>query len=203
MEGKDSFDSENFFSDNESENVDTKARTSNNEKEEEEEESENNEIHNLDLIKTISQILETILNDNKHLDNYAEIAKKQRKMAFSSSIIPNISIEEYLIRIQTYANIEKNTLILSLIYIDRLCKIASITLTYYNIHRILFISILISIKYNEDQYYNNKYYAEIAGVKLKELNTLEYAFLHKTQFRLFVNDETFKKYKLYLDNFNL
>ena len=87
-------------------------------------------------------------------------------MAFSSSIIPNISIEEYLIRIQTYANIEKNTLILSLIYIDRLCKIASITLTYYNIHRILFISILISIKYNEDQYYNNKYYAEIAGVKL-------------------------------------
>ena len=32
MEAKDSFDSEKFFSDNESENVDTKARTSNNEK---------------------------------------------------------------------------------------------------------------------------------------------------------------------------
>lgn len=202
MEGKDSFDSEKFFPDYESENGDTKARTSNNEKEEEGEEEVENEILNLDLIKTISQILETILKDNKLLDNYAEIVKNQRKMAFSSRIIPNISIEEYLIRIQTYAKMEKNTLILSLIYIDRLCKIASITLTYYNIHRILFISILISIKYNEDQYYDNKYYAEIAGVKLKELNTLEYNFLNKTKFLLFVNDEKFKKYKLYLDNFN-
>jgi hypothetical protein len=202
MEGKDSFDSEKFFPDYESENGDTKARTSNNEKEEEGEEEVENEIRNLDLIKTISHILETILNDNKLLDNYAEIVKNQRKMAFSSRIIPSISIEEYLIRIQTYANMEKNTLILSLIYIDRLCKIASITLTYYNIHRILFISILVSIKYNEDQYYDNKYYAEIAGVKLKELNTLEYNFLNKTKFLLFVNDEKFKKYKLYLDNFN-
>ena len=178
MEGKDSFDSEKFFPDYESENGDTKARTSNNEKEEEGEEEVGNEILNLDLIKTISQILETILKDNKLLDNYAEIVKNQRKMAFSSRIIPSISIEEYLIRIQTYANMEKNTLILSLIYIDRLCKIACITLTYYNIHRILFISILVSIKYNEDQYYDNKYYAEIAGVKLKELNTLEYNFYY-------------------------
>ena len=201
MEAKDSFDSEKFFSDNESENVDTKARTSNNEKEEEEEKEEN-EIQNLDLIKSISQILETILKDNKCLIDYTEIIKKQRKMKFSSSTIPNISIEEYLIRIQTYANIEKNTLILSLIYIDRLCKIAGITLTYYNIHRILFTSILASIKYNEDQYYDNKYYAEIAGVKLKELNTIEYNFLHMINFQLFVNDETYRKYKLYLDNLN-
>ena len=201
MEAKDSFDSEKFFSDNESENVDTKARTSNNEKEEEEE-NEENEIQNLDLIKSISQILETILKDNKCLIDYTEIIKKQRKMKFSSSTIPNISIEEYLIRIQTYANIEKNTLILSLIYIDRLCKIAGITLTYYNIHRILFTSILVSIKYNEDQYYDNKYYAEIAGVKLKELNTIEYNFLHMINFQLFVNDETYRKYKLYLDNLN-
>ena len=199
MEGKYSFDSEQFFSDNESENGDTKARTSNNEKEKEVEE---NEIRNLDLIKSISQILETILKDNKKLINYSEIVKKQREMVFSSRIIPNIYIEKYLIRIQTYANIEKNTLILSLIYIDRLCNITGITLTYYNIHRILFTSILVSIKYNEDRFYDNKFYAQIAGVELKELNTLEYNFLNLTHFLLYVNDETYKKYKLYLDNFN-
>ena len=193
MEEKDSFDSENYFSDNESE---TKARSSNIDNEE-----GDKEIRNMNLIKAISQVLETIIEDNKHLIKYGEIIKKQNKSIFSSIKIPNISIEEYLTRIQTYANIERNTLIVSLIYIDRLCKNSGITLTYYNIHRIIFTSILVSIKYNEDQLYDNKYYSEIAGLRLKELNSLEHNFLQMIHFFLFVNDETFKKYKLYLDNF--
>ena len=193
MEEKDSFDSENYFSDNESE---TKARSSNIDNEE-----GDKEIRNMNLIKAISQVLETIIEDNKHLIKYGEIIKKQNKSIFSSIKIPNISIEEYLTRIQTYANIERNTLIVSLIFIDRLCKNSGITLTYYNIHRIIFTSILVSIKYNEDQLYDNKYYSEIAGLRLKELNSLEYNFLQMIHFFLFVNDETFKKYKLYLDNF--
>ena len=193
MEEKDSFDSENYFSDNESE---TKARSSNIDNEE-----GDKEIRNMNLIKAISQVLETIIEDNKHLIKYGEIIKKQNKSVFSSIKIINISIEEYLTRIQTYANIERNTLIVSLIFIDRLCKNSGITLTYYNIHRIIFTSILVSIKYNEDQLYDNKYYSEIAGLRLKELNSLEYNFLQMIHFFLFVNDETFKKYKLYLDNF--
>ena len=123
-------------------------------------------------------------------------------MPFNANFIPNISIEKYLIRIQTYANMEKSTLIISLILIDRLCQISNLTLTYYNIHRIVFTAILISIKYNEDSYYENKYYAEIAGVKLKELKLLEYSFVSLLQFNLFIQDELYKKYQLYLDNFD-
>ena len=52
-----------FFPDRNSENIETKEQTANNEKDEENEES--NEIKNIDLIKSISQILETILNNNK------------------------------------------------------------------------------------------------------------------------------------------
>ena len=122
-------------------------------------------------------------------------------MVFSSNSIPSISIEEYLKRIQTYSNIEKNTLITSLIFIDRFCRIGNITLTYYNIHRILFSAVLISIKYNEDNFYDNKYYAEIAGVKLKELKSLEYNFVNIINFKLYVADDVFEKYKLYLDNY--
>ena len=105
----DSFDSEKFFPDYESENGDTKARTSNNEKEEEGEEEVENEFLNLDLIKTISQILETILKDNKLLDNYAEIVKNQRKMAFSSRIIPSINKDSNLCKNgKKYINIKLN-----------------------------------------------------------------------------------------------
>ena len=194
MEEQKSFDSEKFFSDNDSENSETKARTSKHEKEEEK------EIKNFELIKSISQILETIIEGNKNLINHSDIIKKQSKMIFSSKIIPKISIEQYLMRIQTYSNMEKNTLIVSLIYIDKFCKISGISLNYHNIHRILFTSILISIKYNEDRFYENKYYADIAGVSLKELNSLEYNFVYLMNFLLYVNDETFKKYKSYLDN---
>ena len=194
MSKNDSFDSEKFsYSDNESENVETKARTSN------EKESEV-EFKNENLINSISQVLETIIEDNKLLFNYSEIIKKQSKDVFSSRIIPKISIKDYLKRINTYTNIEKNTLIVSLIYIDRLCRVSKLTLTCYNIHRILFASILISIKYNEDNFYDNKYYSEIAGISLKELNSLEYNFLNLIHFLLYVKDETFKNYESYLDN---
>ena len=201
MNERDSFVSHfGFFPDRNSENIETKEQTANNEKDEENEES--NEIKNIDLIKSISQILETILNNNKRLENYKEIIKKQRKIPFSSRVIPKISLEDYLIRIQSYADMEKNSLITGLIYIDRLCQEANITLTDYNIHRILFISILLSIKFNEDKYFENRYYADIAGVTLKELNYLEYKYVKKIHFQFYVNDKVLKNYKLYLDNMN-
>ena len=140
-------------------------------------EEENDPLNNnLDLIKSISSALTTILEENKKLNNYKEIIKNQSKMVFSASSIPGISIKDYLIRIQTYSCIEKSTLILSLILIDHICKKSNLILTYYNIHRVLFGSILISIKFNEDSYYDNKFYSEIAGVKLKELKSIEDSF---------------------------
>ena len=202
MNEKDSFEKKNsdYFNDNNSENFETKEQTTKNEQDDENEES--NEIKNIDLIKSISQILETILNNNKCQKKYKKTTKRQRKIPFSTNIIPKISIEDYLLRIQACSNIKKNTLITGLIYIDRLCQETNITLTYYNIHRIIFTSILLSIKYNEDKYYKNRYYADIAGVSIKELNYLEYIYVKMIHFQLYVNDKIFKRYKLYLDNFN-
>ena len=68
-------------------------------------------------------------------------------------------------------------------------------------YRILFSSILISIKYNEDDFYSNTHYAKIAGISLSELNDLEQLFLKINEFKLFVNDDCFKKYKSFLDGY--
>ncbi len=164
-------------------------------------EEEKPKLKNYEIVKAISETLATIVENNKKMENYKEIVKKQSKMVFSANLVPSISIEDYLERIQTYSNVEKSTLILSLIYIDKLCHNCDITLTYYNIHRILFIAILLSIKYNEDSYYDNKYYSEIAGVKLKELKILEYTFISMVDFQLYVSKESYEKYKNYLDEF--
>lgn len=194
MEKKTSFDSEGFISDDAEEDLETKPETKI-------KDDEVAKLQNLSLIKAISQTLTSILENNKKLQNFKEIIKSQSKMVFSANLIPNISIEDYLIRIQTYSNIEKSTLIISLILIDRLCQISNIILTYHNIHRLIFSAILISIKYNEDTYYDNKYYAEIAGVKLKELKLLEYTFISMVDFKFYVSDEIYEKYQNYLDNY--
>ena len=194
IQKKTSFDSEEFNSDIEEDEIETKSQTKN-------KEDESTKLPNLNLIKAISQTLTSILENNKKLPNFKEILKNQGKMVFSANLIPDISIEEYLIRIQTYANMERSTLILSLILIDRLCQKSNLTLTYHNIHRIIFSSILISIKYNEDNYYDNKYYAEIAGVKIKELKILEYNFISLLHFNLFIQDDIYEKYKQYLLEF--
>jgi len=188
---KTSFDSEEFNSDIEEEEIETKSQTKN-------KEDESTKLPNLNLIKAISQTLTSIIENNKKMPNFKEILKNQGKMVFSANLIPNISIEEYLIRIQKYANMETSTLIVSLILIDRLCQKANLTLTYHNIHRIIFSAILISIKYNEDNYYDNKFYADIAGVKLKELKLLEYNFISLLHFNLFIQDEIYEKYRQYL-----
>lgn len=143
MNEKSSFDSEEAnFSDCEAEEVETKEQTRDNVKEEVDEEQK----QNIDLIQSISLTLETILEDNKSKPNYKEIVKKQSNMVFSSSKVPQISIEDYLKRIQTYSNMERNTLITSLIFIDRLCKIS--TLLFIIKAKVIFFVLIFMINYN-------------------------------------------------------
>jgi len=159
-------------------------------------------IENINIIKSIFKSLTKILDNNKNLPNYKKILVKQSKMCFSSKSLPEISLYEYLIRIQKYSLVEKNTLILALIYIDRLCKIGKIILTNYNIYRILFSALILAIKYNEDKYFDNEYYSQIAGIKMDELKNIEYNFLSLCDFNVFVDEETFEKYSRNLHNSN-
>jgi hypothetical protein len=197
-----SFDSENLSGESIEDDRETKNQSDKVKNKNKNEEKSKPKILNINLINSISNTLITILEENKNSNNYKEIIKKQSKMIFSSTNIPNISINDYLIRIQTYSEIERSTLILSLILIDHTCKKSGLILTYHNIHRILFGAILISIKYNEDTYYDNKFYSEIAGVKLKELKMIEYSFLELSDFNVFVDKGEFEQYRLYLEDYH-
>ena len=57
---------------------------------------------------------------------------------------------------------------------------------------------IIAIKYNEDDYFANEFYAKVGGVSKSEMDRLEYSFLNLSQFNLFVNEEIFDKYNSYL-----
>lgn len=47
-------------------------------------------------------------------------------------------------------------------------------------------SVMLAAKFFDDKYYNNKYFALIGGIKLKELNLLEKVFLNSLDYWLFV-----------------
>ena len=193
-----SFDSE-ALSDESIEEEDTKSQTDKDKEKAKGNSPEEKEIKNLELINSISKALNTILDKNKNVKNYKDILKKQSMMYFSANTIPNITIKDYLMRIQNYSEVEKSTLILSLILIDRMCRKSGILLTHYNIHRILFSSLLVSIKYNEDSYFDNNFYSQIAGVKPNELKLLEYTFLEYNDFNIYVKDDEYKQYEKYLN----
>jgi len=185
----DSFDSEGkSFS---SKDEDTESKTH----------QEETQKNNNDLIEAISIILTMVLEENKNLKNYKEKSMKQNKLIFTAKTVPKITIHDYLVRILKYSFIERNTLIISLIYTDRLCELSKITLSYYNIHRIIVGAILIAIKYNEDSIYNNKYYSEIAGVSLNELNLIESKFIELCDCNMFVSYQVFENYSFYLESF--
>lgn len=150
------------------------------------------------LIESIANILTNVIIKNKSLPHYSQILKRQSKLPFNAQYVPSISIIEYLQRIVTYTKLEEETLISSLIFIDRLCNSQSIILTELNIHRIIFTSVLLSIKFNEDLIFKMSYYAEICGVSASELKKLENVYCKAMEFKFYISESEFAQYKSYL-----
>ena len=155
------------------------------------------------LLNKINKILTIVLDENKTLKNYDEKLSSQKNMPFTSYNKPSLSIIDYLYRIQTYTEAEDNTIIIGLMYIDRICEHSSVILTPYNIHRIVFVSILMAIKYNEDINFGFDFYAKIAGMPLKELKILENNFIDLIKFHFFIDKAEFDKYKSYIDDIDI
>ena len=90
-------------------------------------------------IDTISQILEEIIQESESQeipsDQPPEIKECINK--FTIKKVPSITINKYLRRIVKYANPEQSTLIMVLIYIDKICENSNVQLTANNIHRLI------------------------------------------------------------------
>ena len=97
---------------------------------------------------------------------------------------------------------QDSTLMLILIYIDRFCEMNYINLNFFNIHKLIIASMIVAIKYNEDNILKNEFYAKVGGVSKKEIDILEYEFLSLIEFSLYVDEETFQQYDRFVENIN-
>ena len=134
------------------------------------------------------------------LNNICEENKKKREVPnmkiqpFTTVNIPSMPIKDYLLRLSQFTRVNESTIILTLIYIDRICKMNNFSLNFNNIYKLIICSMIIAIKYNEDNFYSSEVYAKLGGVTVKELNFLEFQFLILIKFSLFVEKELFDKY---------
>ena len=135
-----------------------------------------------------------ILSENKQSPDYYSKIKKSQDFHFTILIQPAIPLLDYLRRILNFLKLDFSTLIIALIYIDRICR-EKVFLNEFNIHRIMVIAIYIAYTYNEDKTYDNNYLSLVSGMNKNEMVTLEEDFLELIEFKLFVDDELYNQYK--------
>ena len=150
---------------------------------------------NIDFI--FAKSLLNILSENKKFPDYYERIKANKDYHFTILMQPGLPLLDYLRRILHFLKLDFSTLIIAMIYIDRICK-EKVFLNEFNIHRIMIIAIYMAYTYNEDKTYDNNYLSLVSGMSKDEIITLEEDFLELIEFKLFVNDEVYKQYKDYI-----
>jgi len=110
--------------------------------------------------------------------------------------IPNtlrMDMKSYLWIIASNTNCSNESLVLSLVYIDRFYEKSSL-ITMCNVYFWVFTSVLLAVKFHDDHIYSNAVYSRMGGISLKNLNVLERTFLSEIKFELFVCTGTYIKY---------
>mmetsp|Transcript_2276 Transcript_2276/g.8433 ORF Transcript_2276/g.8433 Transcript_2276/m.8433 type:complete len:461 (-) Transcript_2276:197-1579(-) len=120
----------------------------------------------------------------------------QKGGSFYKSRIPSVTLENYLYRIIKHAHATDECLIIAIVYLDRLVRRhKEFPVCPHTIHRLMLTSIMTAIKFHEDFFNYNSYYAQVGGVPRDEMNLLEIEFLYKLNFGLRVKPDEYATYR--------
>ena len=145
------------------------------------------------IISSIAKNLtELIIENQQNIDDIYI-----RRDIFYLTHEPLFSIEDYIKHIVKYTRMDISSLILGVIYIDKMCEKEKYVLSFNNINRLILAACLLSIKFNEDSSFSNVIFARIGGVSVELLNKLEYDFYVLMDFFLYVDFVYYQKYFVY------
>jgi hypothetical protein len=129
--------------------------------------------------------------------NAQEIQIQQEAIArkFYSRSPPNVSLEEYLGRLQRYCPMSTAVYLAAGVYIHRLAvEEKLVPVTARTIHRLVLASLRVAMKALEDLRYPQARFAGVGGVRESELRGLEIALCYLTDFDLQVDcDSLYRK----------
>ena len=127
---------------------------------------------------------------------------REKKTVFycDESNIPDISIYNYIYYIYSYLNLEISSIILSLISINRLLERTKDKLSKNNFYKLFITSCLLNSKQNEELLYSDECFASAGRITKSELFFLEKEYFSMIEYKLFVNDEVYKRYYEFIKN---
>lgn len=157
----------------------------------------------------MSTIKETKLSIDDLLSLFSSIIEKITKYNISqlesidySSFILNdnnplfkISMEEYLNHITISFSLEKETLILSMMLLDRFMSMnPQFHFTERTMHKTIFLCIMETIKFTDDNGFTNLAFAKVGQYTPEELLSMEIVFMDKIQYDMFIKEEDYVQY---------
>ena len=159
------------------------------------------------IIYSIAHIFQTKINEGDLLQRRS----KNPKTYFCAKVAPTIGIKQYLLHLIKHLGTPPATLILTMIYVERLLQ--SLTralsasgskntylLTSHNAHRIVMTAMLLAHKYSIDVAYPFSLLSKLVGVSPSELKILESEFLVFVKFELYVSQDLYSKYEEVFSN---
>jgi hypothetical protein len=108
---------------------------------------------------------------------------------YHSTQEPPVTLEAYLERISRYSECGPEGILLALRLAGRCHTTAGVTLTRLSAHRVTITALTLGVKMHMDRFRSNRTVAKAGGLRLKELNGLEYAMFRELGFRTVVTNE--------------
>jgi hypothetical protein len=144
------------------------------------------------VVKAIIDLFEKLVLDN---DRIGRVVTKSS--GFEAIESPNISPTSYIERIHEFCIYSPASHIIALIYIERIIDIKGrdLDVTSLTFHRLYLTFCMIASKFIDDTYYSNARWAQVGGIGIKELNSLEMEALFDCGFCLFVSCDEYSLYK--------
>lgn len=128
-------------------------------------------------------------------------AKNQGVISDFSSFVPApLSIGDYLKRF-SMLELEETTYVIAFIFACRFEKYNQLTITPFNIHRIVLVSMRLAIKHWEERQWTTGVVAKLGGVTRQQLNHLEIVFAKSIRFNVAVSTKHILSYKKIMDHF--
>ena len=144
----------------------------------------------LSLIMSLSSLIDDIIKKNLN----KKIKSKKTIFYSENSKIPEISFFSYIYYIYSSLNLHFSTILLTLISIQRLLIRTKDQLSKNNFYKLFITSCLLNSKLNEECPYNCEIYSMIGKIDINELINLEREFFKMLDYKLYVNEEIYRRY---------
>ena len=140
------------------------------------------------IIKTIDMLVTEFFLSNEKIST---MKIKNSSSNFIRKSKETISLIRYLERIKKRTNCSEKIILIGFYYLNLFFKKKKIDFSSLSFHKLLFISIMISLKFFEDENYE---FSIIGGIPSKEITKLEIEMLKTLEFNLYIKPVEFSNF---------